>query len=278
MTSRKAQAAAKAAKYIILTLFFITCVYPLVWLLVNSFKTQDELFSNTWGLPSVWTLENYRNAVVKGHIGRYFVNSCFVSSISVAIAVLLSLMASFGITRLKWKLSKPTLAIFLLGLMIPAYGSIIPLYSIFNKMGILNKFIAVVIPHVTFALPTAIFILTGFFSSIPGELEEAALIDGCSVFRCFWSVITPIVAPGIVTVAVISFINIWNDLLFSQIFLNDKKKMPLPIGLTEFQGIYATDYVGMIAAIVVTVLPVIAVYVVLHERIVEGMIAGAVKG
>ena len=261
-----------------MVLFLIACLYPLLWLIMNSFKTQEELFTNTWGFPHVWTLENYKHAVVDGKIGIYFLNSVVVSVISVAGTIVLSVMASYGVTRLKWKLSKTTLSIFLLGLMIPAYGSVIPLYSIFNKMGILNTYLAVIIPHITFALPTAIFILTGFFIAVPRELEEAAIIDGCSLFQAFRRVVTPVVVPGIVTVTVISFINIWNDLLFSQIFLTDKKKMPLPIGLTEFQGIYSTDYVGMIAAIVITVIPVIIVYVILHEKIIDGMIAGAVKG
>lgn len=278
MTKHRKSAILTVIKYIVLIAFLIACIYPIIWLIINSFKTQEDLFNNTWGLPSTWTLQNYVHAIVDGNIGRYFFNSVFVSVISVVLTAILALMASYGITRLKWKLSGFVLSIFLTGLMIPAYGSIIPLYSIFNKIGILNEYLAVIIPHVTFAIPTAIFILTGFFTAVPRDLEEAAVIDGGSIFKCFYRVMVPIVVPGIVTVSVISFINIWNDLLFSQIFLSDKEKMPLPIGLTEFQGIYATDYVGMIAAIVVTVLPVIVVYIILHKKIVDGMIAGAVKG
>ncbi len=265
-------------KYIVLIIIMITCLYPIIWLVLNSFKTQEDMFSNTWGLPTTWTLENYKHAIIDGNIGRYFMNSVIVSVISVIGTIILSVMASYGVTRLKWKLSKMTWNIFLLGMMIPAYSSIIPIYSIFNKIHILNTYLAVIIPHITFALPTSIFILTGFFVTLPRELEEAAIIDGSSLIQAFRKVIMPIVVPGIVTITVISFINIWNDLLFSQIFLTDRKKMPLPIGLTEFKGIYATDYVGMIAAIVVTVIPVIIVYVILHEKIIDGMISGALKG
>lgn len=265
-------------KYTILIIFLVLCIYPLIWLIINSFKTQEELFSNTWGLPVAWTLDNYKHAIVDGKIGRYFVNSVLVSVISVIGTIVLSVMASYGVTRLIWKFSKLTLSIFLLGLMIPAYGAVIPLYAIFNRLGILNTYLAVIIPHITFALPTAIFIMTGFFIAVPRELEEAAIMDGCTLIQAFRKIVTPVVVPGIVTITVISFINIWNDLLFSQIFLTDKEKMPLPIGLTEFQGIYSTDYVGMIAAIVITVIPVIIVYVILHEKIIDGMLAGAVKG
>ena len=190
--------------------------------------------------------------------------------LTVIITLTLGVMASYGITRLKWKLSGKVLGLFVLGMMIPTYGSIIPLYSMFIKMHILNHRISVIIPLVVFGLPMAIFILTGFFSSLPDELEEAAVIDGCSVIGSFWRII--------LTVAVITFINAWNDLLFSQIFLTDKSMMPLPIGLLEYNGMYSTNYVGMIAAVVITVIPVIIVYSLLHKKIIDGMIAGAVKG
>lgn len=264
--------------YGILAIFFITCMYPIVWMIINSFKTTEELFANTWGLPAEFTLKNYYNALVKNHMLTYFGNSVLVSFISVALILILSLLAAYGVTRLRWKWGPSALKVFLLGLMVPAYGSIIPLYSMFMKMGILNQYIAVIIPHVTFGLATAIFILSGFFASIPASLEEAAVIDGCSVPAVFLRVVCPLVAPGAVTVAVISFVSVWNDLLFSQIFLNDKAKMPLAIGLMEFRGMYSTDHAGMIAAVVITVIPVIAVYTILHKYIIEGMIAGAVKG
>lgn len=267
-----------AILYVILAIFLITCIYPIIWMLVNSFKTTDELFANTWGLPKEFTLKNYYNALVKNHMLTYFGNSVLVSVISVGLILILSLLAAYGVTRLRWKWGPLMMKVFLLGLMVPAYGSIIPLYSMFMKMGILNQYVAVIIPHVTFGLATAIFILSGFFASIPAALEEAAIIDGCSVWTAFCRVVCPLVAPGVVTVAVISFVSVWNDLLFSQIFLNDKAKMPLAIGLMEFQGMYSTDHAGMIAAVVITVIPVIIVYTILHKYIIEGMIAGAVKG
>ena len=264
--------------YGILGIFLITCLYPVLWIIINSFKPTEELFSNTWGLPNAFTLENYYNALVKNHMLTYFGNSVLVSVVSVACILILSLLAAYGVTRLRWEWGPAVLKYFLLGLMVPAYGSIIPLYSMFMKLGILNQYLAVIIPHVTFGLATAIFILSGFFVSVPAALEEAAIMDGCSVWGCFSKVVCPLAAPGIMTVAVISFVSVWNDLLFSQIFLNDQKKMPLSVGLMEFQGMYSTDHAGMIAAVVITVIPVVIVYTILHKYIMEGMIAGAVKG
>ena len=267
-----------AWKRLLLILVSLTCVYPVFWMLLGSFKTQGELYSNPWGFPQMFTLENYRRAFGNGNIGRCFMNSLLIAACSVVLIVLLSVMAAYGITRLKWKLSSLVLTVFVTGMMIPAYSALIPLYSIFNKFGILGSYTCVVISHVTFGLPLGVFIMSGFMQTIPRELEEAAVLDGCTVFQMFCRVIMPIVRSGTVTISVISFINVWNDLLFGQIFLNEKQKMPLTVGLLEFKGRFGTDYVGMLAAIVVTVIPVVAIYSVLHDKIVDGMTAGAVKG
>jgi raffinose/stachyose/melibiose transport system permease protein len=161
---------------------------------------------------------------------------------------------------------------------IPSYAAIVPLFAMFNRMGIINTYASIIIPHIAFALPISIFILSGFFSTILRELEEAAIIDGCGIVGAFFKIIMPISISSIVTVAVINFINIWNDLLFPQIFLSDKNMMPLPVGLTAFNDLYSTDYVGMIAAVVFTIIPTVIVYVFLHDKIIDGMTAGAVKG
>lgn len=265
-------------KYIALILFAITCIYPLIWLLFNSFKTNEELFANPWGLPASINFKNYVVAIVDGNIGVYFMNSVVITVAAVMSTVILSCMVSYAITRMHWKLSKTVLNLFLLGMMIPVYATIIPLFSMFNKVGILNTRLSVIIPNIAFGFPMAVFILSGFFQTIPRDIEEAAVMDGCSIYRIFFNIITPISKSSIVTVAVVVFINIWNDLLLPQIFLTDQAKMTLPVGLTAFKGMYSTDYVSMIAAVLLTIIPSIAVYILLHRNIMEGMVAGAVKG
>lgn len=265
-------------KYLALGLFTLVCLYPILWLLLNSFKTNDELFENPWGLPALLDIGNYAYAFDVGNIGRYFMNSAIVAAVAVFLGVLFSCMISYAITRMRWRLSGLALNVFLLGMMIPIYATIIPLFSMFNRMNILNSLWAVILPHVAFAFPMAIFILTGFFSTIPRDIEEAAVVDGCGLLRIFFQIIVPISVSSIVTVAVIVFINIWNDLLLPQIFLTDAMKMTLPVGLNAFKGQYATNYTGQIAAVVITVIPSIIVYVLLHKNIMEGMVAGAVKG
>lgn len=267
-----------AIKYVMLILFTIMCLYPLFWLFLASFKTNQELYFNTWGLPESWQLTNYVNAVVKGKVIQYFGNSVVIAISAVVITVILATMASYAITRMHWKLSKLVYSIFLIGMMVPVYGLIIPLFSIFKTMGLLNTHLSVIIPQIALGFPMAIFIICGFMGSIPKELEEAAIIDGCTVFQCFARIILPIAKSSVVTVAVVQFINVWNDLLLPRIFLTDSEKMTLPVGLTNFQAMYSTDYVGMIAAVIITIIPSIIVYIMLHKQIMEGMVAGAVKG
>jgi len=268
----------KILQYIVLILFTVVFLYPILWLLINSFKTNAELFQSPWALPASFALENYERALTEGNIGRYFINSIIVTVGVVVAATLFSAMAAYGLSRLRWKLSGFVLSVFLLGMMIPTHATIVPLFSMFNQLKINNTYLAVIIPHVVFALPIAILILTGFFKSIPWEMEEAAVMDGCSIPNCFFRIICPMATPSIVTVAVITFITAWNDLLFPQIFLADPNMMTLPVGLTTFQGRYSTDYVGMIAAVVITIIPSIIIYSVLHDKIIDGMTAGAVKG
>ncbi len=312
-------------KYVLLIGFTILCIYPLIWLLLASFKTNAELYTNTWGLPEQWSMTNYVNAVVKGGVFRYFGNSVIIAVSAVLVTVILATMASYAIARMHWKLANLTHSIFLLGMMIPIYALVIPLFSIFKGMGLLDTHLAVIIPQIAVGFPMAIFIICGFMRSIPTELEEAAIsifkgmglldthlaviipqiavgfpmaifiicgfmrsipteleeaaiIDGCTVFQCFFKIILPIAKSSVVTVAVVQFINVWNDLLLPRIFLTDSSKMTLPVGLTNFQAMYSTDYVGMIAAVIITIIPSIVVYILLHKQIMEGMVAGAVKG
>jgi len=264
--------------YTVLIFFTVLFLYPIFWLFLNSFKSGTELFDSPWSLPASLSLDNYKRAVVFGNIGRYFINSLIVTVIVVLFTTILSAMAAYGIERLRWKKSKLVLSIFLLGLTIPSHATIVPLFSIFNYIRINNTYIAVIIPHIVFTLPISIFILTGFFYSIPLEMEEAAFIDGYSVPRLFIKIIFPMSTPSIVTVSVITFITAWNDLLFPQIFLSEPSMMTLPVGLTAFKGRYSTDYVAMIAAVVITIIPSIIAYSIMHKRIIDGMVAGAVKG
>ena len=278
MKKTATQKAIRLITYILLIIFTLMCLYPLFWLFLSSFKENTELYMNPWGFPAQWRPDNYVNAIVKGKVLEYFMNSVIIAVSSVIMISILATMVSYAITRMQWKLSRLVYNIFLAGMMIPIYAMIIPLFSIFKNLGLLDNYLSVIIPHIAIGLPMSIFIICGFMQGIPGELEEAAIIEGANIYQCFAKIILPISKSSIVTVAVVQFINIWNDLLLPRIFLTSAKKMTLPVGLTNFQAQYSTDYVGMIAAVIITIIPSIIVYILLHRQIMEGMVAGAVKG
>lgn len=264
--------------YVLLAVLSLTCLYPLIWLVVNSFKTNTEMFNNPWLPGEAIQYKNYATAWVSGKIGTSFMNSIFVSFVSVIITILVGSMAAFAIKRLKWKLSGLVLGIFLLGVMIPIHSTLIPLFIIFNKIGFTNNYISLVLPYVAFALPTSVFILTGFMGSFPREIEEAAVIDGCSMAAVFWKMIIPLSKSAIATITIFNFVSMWNELMFSLIFMSDPNKMTLPVSLTRFKGQYSTDWTIQLAATVIMVIPSILVYMFLNDKIIESMTVGAVKG
>ena len=264
--------------FILMAVFAVCCLYPIFWLILNSFKTNKELYYNTWGLPETLNLENYSRAISKGNIGSSYVSSIVIPAASVFLTVFFGAMVSYGLTRLRFKGSGTVKGLFSMGMSIPAYAVIIPMFAMFNQMKLLDSFGSVIIAHVVFAFPMTIYILTGFFSTIPTELEEAFIVDGCTILKGYYKIILPIAKPSLATVSVINFLSVWNDLLFPQIFLTSMDKMPLPVILTQFADLDSVDYSGMLAAVVMTVIPTIGVYIFLHDKIIEGMTAGAVKG
>lgn len=266
------------ALYTILIAFSITCLYPLVWLLQNSFKSNSELFNNPWGITTSPLLENYKTAWVAGKIGISFFNSALVAVLSMSITIVIASMAAFAITRLKWKLSGTVLGLFLLGVMIPIHSTLIPLFTMFNKIKLTNSYIALILPYVAFALPTSIFILTGFMSTISKEIEEAFIIDGGNMVGVFWKIIFPLSKSSIAAISIFNFVSMWNELMFALIFMSDPNKMTLPVSLTRFKGQYSTNWTVQLSAIVIMVIPSISVYLFLSDRIMRSMTIGAIKG
>lgn len=262
----------------VLLILSFTCLYPLFWLLLNSVKTNSELFNDPWGVGSSIQINNYVTAWISGKIGISFFNSFLVSVSSVIITIFISSMAAFAISRLKWKLSSPVLSLFLLGVMIPIHSTLIPLFTMFNKVGIINRHIALILPYVAFALPTSIFILSGFMRTFPSEIEEAVIIDGCSMAGFFWKILFPLSKSPIATISIFNFVSMWNELMFALIFLSDPNKTTLPVSLTRFKGQYSTNWTVQLAAVVTMIIPSITIYCFLNDKIIESMTIGSIKG
>lgn len=264
--------------YIILIIMAIFYLSPLVWLLMASLKNNTSLFTDPFGWPSSPEWINYQTAWVGGKIGNYFLNSIIVVGTTLVCALLLDCMAAYGIARMKWKLSGATMVLLLTGMMVPIHATLIPLYVMFTTLGLLNSYIGLIIPYVVFSFGQSIYIMRGFFTNLPKEMEEAAVIDGCSLWGAFWRIIMPISTAGIFTIGLFTFNGTWNELLVALIFTSSENVRTLPPGLTSFVGQYSTNYAPMLAAIVIAVVPTIIVYCCFSNRIVGGLTAGAVKG
>ena len=272
----------KLAKFLIRTfllIFAVIQIFPLYWLFMFSFKSNKEIFGgNIIGLPKEWLWENYRIAASGGDLLSYFSNSILVTTVTVILTITLATMASYAITRLKWKLSKTVLNFFLLGIMIPLHAALLPLFLVLRNLNILNTYFALIIPYSAFNLPIAIFIFTGFFETIPREMEESALIDGCNIYKMFSKIMIPLMKPAIATVAIFIYLATWNELMFAVIFINKQKFMTLPVGMMSLVSKYRTEWGPIGASLVFAVLPSIIIYMILSKRVQESIRAGAIKG
>ena len=269
---------AAVAKYAFLSFYALLILYPLFFLLISSLKSNDEIFTRPWGLPLEWNVRSYAQVWGQYEVSRYFLNSLYYSTISVVITVAICSTASYAIARLKWELSGLTLGYFLLGLMVPTHSTLVPLYITFSKLGMNHPRVTMILLFVAFSIPFSVFVLSGFIRSIPKEMEESAVMDGCSLPKAFWRIVFPLLTPPLATVTIFNFLGSWNDLIFSLIFINDEAFKPIQLGIMRFQGNFSTNYSLMLSAIVIALVPSTIVYVLLQNKIVDGFTAGAVKG
>jgi raffinose/stachyose/melibiose transport system permease protein len=265
-------------KYAVLIATAFVTLYPLLWVLLNSFKANTELFTSPWGIPKEWHPENYANAWTTASINIYFFNSVIVSITSLFFSLLLSTTVSFAITRLKFKLSTAVFLVFTVGMMIPVHATLIPIFLMFSRIRLTNSLYSLIIPYTAFSLPIAVMIFTGFFKTFPRELEEAAVIDGSTIKGMFLRITLPMCKPCIATVAIYNFLGMWNELNYALVLIRSRSKMTLPIGMTGFKGQFTTDFTGIFAAVIITIIPTIMIYIAFNKQIIEGMTIGALKG
>ena len=266
-------------KYIALIAVAVIQIFPLYWLITFSLKSNVEIFGdNVIGLPQYWRFENYAEALTKSSLIRYFFNSVFYSAVTVLVAGLLSAMAAYAIARMYWKKRNTVFTIFTVGIMIPAQAALLPLFQLLDKMGLKGGYLGLLIPYIAGAIPMSVMILTGFYKGIPKEIEEAACIDGCGLWRCFFSIITPIVKPALATASIFTFLGTWNELMLANTFVDKDVYRTLPVGIMSFAGQYSTDWGLIGAGMVIATLPTILIYFLLSNQVQESLVAGAVKG
>lgn len=265
---------------IFIVLFVIVEIYPILWILMSSMKsTQEFALSASYALPQGFHYQNYIDAWNRGKMNIYFKNSAIVTVISLVFIVFLSTTSSFALTKMRWGLRDKVMKIFLSGIMIPTAVVLIPLYTIYNKTGLLNQYTSLVLTYIAFGLPLSIFLLRGYLTALPDDMMEAAVIDGANIYQVFSRIVLPLMKTGIVTVLVIQFYFRWNDLVFSMTFISDSAMKTIQTGLLFFSDQYGNRNWGAIfACISISVMPTLILYVALNKLVIEGMTAGAVKG
>jgi N-acetylglucosamine transport system permease protein len=258
------------------SLFTVFCV---IWIILTSFKTNRELFSNVWALPTGIQYENYVKAWTIAKLGIQFRNSVIIVSASVILLLVLCAPAAYVLSRMKFRGNGLLTVIFVAGAGVPLPLLFIPLFGLTAKLHINNTLPGLIIIYIIVSVPFTMYLLTGFFRSLPTELEEAARLDGCSEFNVFWRVMLPLASPGLITATIFNFIALWNEYMLAMVFLNDPNKMPISRGLYGIAESmqYTGDWVGLFAGVVIVMVPTVIIYVLLSERLIEGVTMGALK-
>lgn len=269
----------KTLLQIFLIIVTVIQVYPLIWLAFFSLKDNSEIFSgDVLGLPKKFLWSNYAKALSDGNVLTYFFNSVLVTVATIVIVLILAAMTAYAITRMTWKLSNLTMTLILLGMMVPIHAALLPLFMVLKNLKLLNTYWALIIPYVAFAIPMAVFILGSFFKGIPREMEEAAVIDGCGIYRTFFSIILPLIRSAMATVTIFTFLSSWNELMFAVTFINKTSYQTLTVGMMSMVGTYITQWGIIGAGLMITTIPTVIIYLLLSKQVQQSMIAGAVKG
>lgn len=264
---------------------FILClvlieVYPLFWMLTASLKQPSEFVTKpAYALMDGFYIQNYIDAWTRGNMGTFFLNSLICTVAALFFIAIFSVTVGFAVTKMEWKWKKFFADFFVMGIMVPVATALIPLFQIYNKMGLTNTRICLILTYIAFGLSLSIYLVTGYIRSLSNEILEAAVIDGCGIYSLMLRIVTPLMKNAIVTVLVLQFFFKWNDLLFSMTFISDTRLKTIQTGLLYFQNEFgAKNWGAIFASVSISVLPMLVIYLILNKIVIEGMCAGAVKG
>lgn len=266
------------SSHAVLLLVSAFCVLPFLWMFASSLKTQRTIFKSMSLWPGVFNWDNYLVAWTRGGFGIYFLNSVFYTVTVVAGILIVALPAAYAFSRLKFKGGGILYVVFLAAMMIPIPGAFVALYVLLVKLNLVNTRLGYVLPQITMGLSLAIYILKTFFDEMSQEMEDSAIVDGCSTPGILWHIALPLAKPAIGVVAIFNALAVWNEYILAMVILQDSAKMPLQRGLIIFQGAHFTEYPLLMAGITLTVIPIVVAYVFMQRYIIEGVTASAVKG
>ncbi|MEW6287583.1 MAG: carbohydrate ABC transporter permease [Chloroflexota bacterium] len=267
------------AAQLMLWVFMGMVVFPMLWTIFASFKTSPEIFNDPWGIPDVFQFQNYVTAWTKMNAGTYILNSLIVSAGSLLLIMGLGSMIAYVLARYDFRGNRFFFFFFVSGMMIPGYLAFIPAWFLHRSLGLLDTYWSLIIQYTAFNLPFTVFMLQSFFKTLPKELEEAALVDGASLFTVFFKIMLPLSKSGLLTVSVFNFLGVWNEFTWALITISDEKLKTLPLGAVNImqQAKYATDWGAMFAGFVIILIPTFAVYILFQSKLTEGITVGALK-
>ncbi len=262
------------------TVLVIVEVYPIFWMVTASLKQPAEFVNKpAYALNDGFYIKNYIDAWTRGNMATFFKNSLINTLAALIFIVFFSVTVGFAVTKMDWKYKDKVAKYFGIGIMVPIATALIPLFQIYNKLNLINTRTSLILAYIAFGLSLSIYLITGFLRSLPDEILEAAVVDGCGIYKLMWNVVVPLMKNAIVTVLVLQFFFKWNDLLFSMTFINDTKLKTIQTGLLYFQDEFGSKNWGAIfASVSMSVIPMLILYMILNKAVIEGMTAGAVKG
>ncbi|NLV84547.1 MAG: carbohydrate ABC transporter permease [Spirochaetales bacterium] len=263
---------------IFMSLYVLLILYPLFNMCISAFKTTRQILQKPFGLPESFGFQNFKTLWIDKHFSRFFLNSLLVTTSAMIFVLLFGSMASFGISRYRFKGNTLLYMLFLSGIMLPLKAAVIPLFLIVKSMNLVDKPLSVIFIFIAMGIPSTVFILSGFMKSIPLDLEHAARIDGCSDFRIYWQIFIPLCSSAIALVTIYNAVPIWNDFFFPLVFLTSESKKTLPVGLSSFFGQNSTNWGLLFTGLTLAIVPMIVMYLFMSKYFIKGMTAGAIKG
>lgn len=264
----------------LLLLWTLMVVFPFLWMIMTSFKSDPEIVFGPWKFPDALQWDNFSRAWTKAHIGRYVLNTLIVLSGSLTGTLLISSMAAYALTRFEFFGRQVLFYLFLAGMMFPVFLALVPLSFLVDDLHLKGTYQGLMLVYIAYSLPFTIFFMTGFFKTLPSEVAEAATIDGAGQYQVFFQIMLPMAKSGLIAMGIFNFLGQWNQFLLPLVLMPDENKYLLSQGLQylAIQQGYANDYGALFAALVITMVPTLVVYVLFQRRLESGLTAGALKG
>lgn len=267
----------RTMRWTILAFFLVMTLFPPLWLILSSLKTNLEFQTDPFGLPASIQWGNYRTALELTGLFRFMLNSVYVSLMSTLLNLIVSCMAAYTLARFDFRAQRFLVRAFSVCILVPIISLVIPYIRIVRTIGLYDTLFGLIVVYASINLPISIYLLHSYMRSIPFEIEEAAVIDGCSVWRRFTRVIVPLSRPGIATVGMFVFLYSWNEFIYALLLTSSERTRTIQLGIRFFNSQFFTDYTSMFAAITITIIPTIVIYIFFHDQIISGLTAGSTK-